>query len=249
MRGCSGEHDRAAGRSAGDAAPDAGAALAAHPVGRAHRPELRARPALGGRDLVHDDLLDTDDYVNTVTPLAENEEILEAVSVRVTNTLFENVDVEELGRGGPAAADRVPRRSADRRAARLRPATRSLASSKSEHFQTLWDEANRLAHVQVDKALTGGGERRRDGGGQGRPRPRRRSSTVCAPSSTTVASPSSTTCRSARAAAVRALRRRGLGERAGRRAPARHAAVGVADPRARLRRARRAPRRQPAARR
>ena len=47
---------------------------------------------------VRNEILNTDDYVRTVAPLAENQDIIDAVSVRITNTLFENVDVEELAK-------------------------------------------------------------------------------------------------------------------------------------------------------
>jgi hypothetical protein len=105
----------------------------------------------------HNEVLDTDDYVATVAPLARNQEILEAVSVRVTNTLFEEVDVESL------AKEVLPERAAflaGPLTTALRDFTRQavLRFFESDAFQTIWDEANRRAHDQVVKALTGGGK-------------------------------------------------------------------------------------------
>ena len=106
---------------------------------------------------LHDDLLDTDGYVNTITPLAENEEILQAVSVRLTNALFENVDVETL------AEEELPSRIAFL-AGPLTDALEDFTQDavldflQSERFRSLWEQINRLAHTQINKALTGGGE-------------------------------------------------------------------------------------------
>jgi hypothetical protein len=102
-------------------------------------------------------VLDTDEYVATVAPLARNDEIARAISVRVTNTLFDNVDVEAT------AEDVLPPRAAFL-AGPLTTALReftervTLQFFQSEQFQELWDEANRNAHEQVVKALTGGGK-------------------------------------------------------------------------------------------
>jgi hypothetical protein len=102
-------------------------------------------------------VLDTDDYVRTVAPLARNEDIQTAMATRVTNTLFENVDIEQL------AAEELPARISflagpltDALEDFVRDAT--LRFFESDAFQRLWDEANRSAHEQVDEALTGGGD-------------------------------------------------------------------------------------------
>ena len=101
-------------------------------------------------------ILNTDDYVQTVAPLARNEEIVNAVSVRVTNTLFDNIDVETI------AKDALPEQAAFL-AGPVTSALRDFVQEitlrffESEEFQRIWDEANRIAHEQVDKALTGGG--------------------------------------------------------------------------------------------
>jgi hypothetical protein len=103
------------------------------------------------------ELLDTDNYVETVAPLARNEDIVDALSVRITNTLFDNLDVESL------VADALPSQVqfiAGPVTSELRDFTEDAARRffESEEFQTLWDEVNRRAHAQVDKALTGGGD-------------------------------------------------------------------------------------------
>jgi hypothetical protein len=103
------------------------------------------------------EVLNTDDYVATVAPLARNQEILEALSVRVTNTLFDRVDVAELAR------EELPPRISFL-AGPLRDAMRQFTQQttlrffRSAEFRTLWDEANRRAHNQVKNALTGSGE-------------------------------------------------------------------------------------------
>ncbi len=106
---------------------------------------------------VRNEILNTDDYVRTVSPLAENQDIIDALSVRVTNTLFENVDVEEL-----AKENLPPKISflAGPLAGGLKSFTQdaTLRFFQSEQFRKLWDEANRRAHTQVVKALTGGGK-------------------------------------------------------------------------------------------
>ena len=105
---------------------------------------------------VRNEILNTDDYVRTVSPLAENQDIINAVSVRVTNTLFENVDVEEL-----AKENLPPKISflAGPLAGGLKTFTQdaTLRFFQSEQFRQLWNVANRRAHAQVKNALTGGG--------------------------------------------------------------------------------------------
>jgi len=105
----------------------------------------------------HNEVLDTDQYVETVAPLARNDEIAQALSVRVTNTLFDNVDVEETAKEvlpSQAAFLSGPLTTA------LREFTERVALRffESEQFQELWDRANRVAHEQVVKALTNSGK-------------------------------------------------------------------------------------------
>ena len=105
---------------------------------------------------LRNEILNTDDYVRTVAPLAENQDIINAVSARITNTLFENVDVEEL-----AKENLPPKISflAGPLSGGLKSFTQdaTLRFFQSEQFRQLWNEANRRAHTQVKNALTGGG--------------------------------------------------------------------------------------------
>lgn len=105
---------------------------------------------------VRNQLLNTDRYVETVTPLASNPAIIETAAARITNQLFEAVDIEE------EIADALPRR-AQALAAPIAAGTRELVEQlalrvlESDQFQEVWVAANRFAHTQVDNALTGGG--------------------------------------------------------------------------------------------
>ena len=105
---------------------------------------------------VRNQVLDTDRYVDTVAPLAENEAIIHTAADKLTARLFEAADVEQR------TEDALP----DRAAFLAGPLTDALARAaregavdllESDQFQTLWREANRRAHDQVRAALTGEG--------------------------------------------------------------------------------------------
>jgi len=114
-------------------------------------------PLSGLAIFVRNQLLNTDRYVSTVTPLASNPHVIDTASVRIADALFENVDVESEIR------DALPGR-ASALAAPLAAGTHQLVERlahrilESDQFQEVWVAANRLAHTQVDKALTGGGK-------------------------------------------------------------------------------------------
>jgi hypothetical protein len=104
-------------------------------------------------------LLNTDQYVDTVGPLAEDPAIQQAISNRVVQALAANVDIEQ------EVADALPERAAfvapfvaTGIENFVREATLRLA--ESERFQNLWNEANRRAHTQVVAVLTGEGSDR-----------------------------------------------------------------------------------------
>ena len=154
---------------------------------------------------LHDDLLDTDGYVNTITPLAENEEILQAVSVRLTNALFENVDVETL------AEENLPTRIAFL-AGPLTDALEDFTQDavldflQSERFRSLWEQINRSRthrSTRRSPAAVSSSRRKRARSSS----TSRRSSTAYAASSTTVASRLRRRDHRPRSAAVRAHRR------------------------------------------
>jgi cbb3-type cytochrome oxidase subunit 3 len=96
-------------------------------------------------------------YVDTVAPLATNSDVQHAVAARVTNTLFDEVDVETV------AEDALPPRAAFL-AGPLTEALHQFVEEatlrflQSDEFQTIWDNANRRAHDQVKNALEGGGD-------------------------------------------------------------------------------------------
>ena len=102
-------------------------------------------------------LLDTDRYVETVAPLAEDEALQAVAAQQVTDALMGAIDVEGI------TSDLLPERAAP-----LAPAIdaaveqlvlrTTLQFFASDQFQTLWDTANRTAHTQIGALLTGGGD-------------------------------------------------------------------------------------------
>jgi hypothetical protein len=106
---------------------------------------------------VRNQVLNTDRYVETVAPLATNPAIIEAAAASITETLFEHVDVEKEAR------EALPKRAkflAGPLSVGIRGFTEQAATRilESDVFENLWNEANRLAHNQVESALTGGGK-------------------------------------------------------------------------------------------
>jgi len=102
-------------------------------------------------------LLDTDRYVETVAPLAEDEDMQRVAAAQITAVFMDAVDVEAvtldlLGPRGaalaPVFADAVERFVEDT----------TYRFFSSEEFADLWVAANRAAHTQIDALLTGGGE-------------------------------------------------------------------------------------------
>jgi hypothetical protein len=101
----------------------------------------------------HNQLTNTDRYVDTVSPLAENADVQQAVATAVVNAIFTNVDVEKR------VADALPKR-AKVLAAPVATAARTYATDvtekllASDQFSQLWDAANRRAHNQLVALLT-----------------------------------------------------------------------------------------------
>ena len=107
---------------------------------------------------VRNTLLDTDNYVSTVGPLASNPEIQHALATDLTNGIFARVDVNEK------VKDALPPRAsflAGPISGVLRTgiSDASLRLFESKQFETLWEQANARAHPKVVKVLTGGGPR------------------------------------------------------------------------------------------
>ena len=107
---------------------------------------------------VRNTLLDTDQYVSAVAPLASNPEVQQALAGRITAAVMTRVDVEQKitdalpDRGLPGGADYAG-------AVRNRTDQAALRLVESDRFQALWENANRRAHPLVVKVLTGGGSR------------------------------------------------------------------------------------------
>jgi hypothetical protein len=105
---------------------------------------------------IHSTLLDTDQYVSTVGPLAENAAIQTAVADRVTQAVTQGTNVDQK------VSDALPKR-----AAFLAPylATgidrfvnaAALKFAQSSAFDKLWETANRRAHTQLVAVLEGKG--------------------------------------------------------------------------------------------
>jgi len=107
---------------------------------------------------VRNTLLDTDNYVATVGPLAQNSDIQHGVADRITTALFADGKVQKR------ITDALPAR-ADILAAPISSGletvtnTAALKLLQSDRFQTLWNNVNRRAHAAVVNVLTGGGSR------------------------------------------------------------------------------------------
>ena len=99
-------------------------------------------------------VLDTDRYVETVTPLASDPVVVSALSNRISRKVADELDVRSL------AQEALPERAAFLAAPiaagadnLIRQATDRLLAS--DRFQTAWVEANRLGHTGLVTVLTG----------------------------------------------------------------------------------------------
>jgi hypothetical protein len=100
-------------------------------------------------------LLDTDQYVDTVGPLAKDPAIQKAVSERVSKRLVSSVDIEgEIKAAFPRAESFAPSIAAGLETF-VREAT--LRITQSERFHTLWENINRRAHSRIVAVLEGEG--------------------------------------------------------------------------------------------
>jgi hypothetical protein len=110
---------------------------------------------------------DTNRYVDTVTPLASDPAVQQAITTNLTNTVFQYIDVSGITEEAFAAlAERgsLPPELATRLQALVVPVAngvRSFAENQisrvveSDAFARAWVEANRTAHEQLVAALTG----------------------------------------------------------------------------------------------
>lgn len=113
-----------------------------------------------------DEVSDTDRYVATVTPLASDPAMQEAIANRITEELTTRVDIRQIivrivealrqGGLGPQVADGLEALSTPlAEAADNFIATQVDKVVRSDAFATAWDEANREAHEQLVALLTG----------------------------------------------------------------------------------------------
>ena len=104
-------------------------------------------------------LLDTDRYVETVTPLASDPAVQDAVVQRVTAAIYDGVDVRQLVAGA------LPQEGAFLAAPislgienLIEKIARELVTS--DRFASLWVDANRTAHDALVTVLTEPGDRK-----------------------------------------------------------------------------------------
>ena len=96
----------------------------------------------------HNQVTNTDRYVETVSPLASNTDIQAVVATRAVDALFANVDVAgEIESALPKRAKFLGEPVAN--AMRTYAADVAERLLASEQFQQLWDAANRRAHAQL----------------------------------------------------------------------------------------------------
>ena len=99
-------------------------------------------------------LLNTDRYVDTMKPLAEDPAVRAGIADRVTQAVTDAVDLED--RAKEALPDR-----AKFLAVPIATAAQNLVHEvtvnflESDQFKQLWNEVNRLAHDQIVAIITG----------------------------------------------------------------------------------------------
>jgi hypothetical protein len=99
-------------------------------------------------------LLNTDTFVSTLAPLASEPAVQTAVATRVSDSLVAQTDLEQQVKNAlPPRADFLasPITSTVKSAAY----TITLKLVQSSQFQTLWEQALRQSHQQLDNLLTG----------------------------------------------------------------------------------------------
>jgi hypothetical protein len=112
-------------------------------------------------------LSDTDQYVETVAPIADDPAVQAAIADEVTVAIMDNLEIDQLtaeALGVLAEQDNMPPRVADALPALSVPLSQGIESfthSQAERllaspaFATVWEEVNRIAHTQVVALLEG----------------------------------------------------------------------------------------------
>ena len=114
----------------------------------------------------HDEISDTDRYVETVAPLASDPAVQDAISARITQEIFSRLDVKAITQDAvdALAARGLPPAAATSLKALATPLSSGVQSFvadkvdalvKSPQFEQAWETANREAHAQVVAVLTG----------------------------------------------------------------------------------------------
>jgi hypothetical protein len=114
----------------------------------------------------HDEVADTDRYVESVAPLAQDPAVQAAVTDRITAEITSRLRVQAVTQEAiDALADRgLPRLAATSLDALSGPLADAIEGFirdqvaglvESDQFQTAWEEANRQAHAQLVAVLTG----------------------------------------------------------------------------------------------
>src|SRR5262249_11192160 len=104
-------------------------------------------------------LLNTDNYVATVAPLAHNADVQAALADRITNALTQNSGVTSVRQ---QIIDRLPQQ-AQFVAPKISDAVASVVDEgalrlvQSDQFATLWEQTNRRAHTEIVALLEGKG--------------------------------------------------------------------------------------------
>jgi hypothetical protein len=113
-------------------------------------------PIAGLAVWLHNTLLDTDQYVDTIGPLASDPDVQQAMANRVTNVVVEQTDLEDRVAGVlPERASFVAPFIAD--GARNVVFDVTLRLVESEQFEEIWKNVNRRAHTRLVALLQGKG--------------------------------------------------------------------------------------------
>jgi hypothetical protein len=106
---------------------------------------------------LHERVLTTDGWVETVAPLADDPAVIDAVSQRVVNAIFEKADVQNKIAGIlPGPVDALGRTFTNSLHDFATKQTQRFL--ESDAFQSLWEDANRIAHQQVVAMFSGQGD-------------------------------------------------------------------------------------------
>ncbi|MET9671839.1 hypothetical protein ABZY68_01920 [Streptomyces sp. NPDC006482] len=104
---------------------------------------------------------DTDRYVQTVTPLAADPAVQDAVATRVTGAVMEHIDLNSLLEGVAPEQRPLLEKALGKLGNSLEGAVSSFVHDRAQDvvaspaFQTIWTDANRAIHTSLDRALTG----------------------------------------------------------------------------------------------